>query len=280
VDGETVGAYDSAMRFLKGGRAIIIDLRGNRGGETDAAHYLLSHFFEPGALMLTMVSAHQPDVQVRASPYLANPRLMGIPLYVLVNASSRSAAEAVAYTVEQFKLGEVVGERTEGAAHFSDDTAVAPFYRLSVPTGRTEDPVSHGDWEGVGVTPTIAATSSDALDVAYAKALEGLLAAKPDAEERNFLAWAQEGLAAQSMRFGPDRAYLSKFAGKFGAAAIMLGDDGLTYVSPGGSRRNLKPLGKSGLFEDEEDETFRVRIGPGGLDVLRPIPDLNQHYDR
>ncbi|MEO8344276.1 MAG: S41 family peptidase [Betaproteobacteria bacterium] len=280
VAGETVNVMDGAMRFLKGGRAIIIDLRSNRGGETNAAHYLLSHFFEPDKLMLTMLSTGKADVQVRASPYLKSTRLKGIPLYVLVNKRSRSAAEAVAYTVKQFKLGEVVGERTEGAAHFSEDAAIAPFYRLSVPSGRTEDPISHTDWEGTGVAPTIASTSLEALDVAYASSLKRLIASATDPEEKNFLVWAHDGLAAKTTELVPHRAQLSSFTGKYGAASIVQREDGLWYITPSGAEKKLKPLGKANLFEDEEDDTLRVSIGADALDVLRPIPELNQHFAR
>ena len=280
VDGETVNVMDSAMRFLKGGRAIIIDLRSNRGGETNAAHYLLGHFFEPDELMMSVISTGKEDVQVRASPYLKSERLRGIPLYVVVNKRTRSAAEAVAYTVRQFKLGEVVGERTEGAAHFSEDAAIAPFYRLSVPSGRTEDPITHADWEGIGVAPTIAAKSWEALDVAYSHSLKKLIASAANGEEKNFLVWAIDGLAAKTAELAPNRAQLSSFAGKYGAASIVLREDGLWYIAPNGAEIKLKPLGQTNLFEDESDDTLRVRIGADALDVLRPIPELNRHYSR
>ena len=43
---KTEEAYDNAMRFLKGGDAIIIDMRQNGGGSPDAVRYMISHFLE------------------------------------------------------------------------------------------------------------------------------------------------------------------------------------------------------------------------------------------
>ncbi|MBL7537684.1 S41 family peptidase, partial [Escherichia coli] len=44
VQDQTGVAYDAAMRFLRDGDAIVIDLRGNGGGSHAAVRYLLSHF--------------------------------------------------------------------------------------------------------------------------------------------------------------------------------------------------------------------------------------------
>ena len=114
IEKEAVPTFDAVIDFLKGGRAIIIDVRNNRGGDTNALYYLMGHFFKPDDLMLTWIAPGKPDMQVRASPFLRS-SLVGIPTYVLVNARSRSAAEALAWTVKQFKIGDVVGEI--GRAH-------------------------------------------------------------------------------------------------------------------------------------------------------------------
>ena len=50
---KTKEAYDNAMRFLKGGDAIIIDMRQNGGGSPDAVRYMISHFLEPNTPIVT-----------------------------------------------------------------------------------------------------------------------------------------------------------------------------------------------------------------------------------
>lgn len=277
---ETARAYDDAVRFLKGGRAMIIDLRSNQGGDTNALDYLRSHFFAPDALMTTLVTPGSPDVEVRSQPDLPSGRLSGIPLYVLINHRSRSAAEAFAYTVRQFKLGELVGERTEGAAHFSDDTAVPPYFRFSVPLGYTQDPVDKRDWEGIGVAPTIAVAAPDALATAYDLALSRLLPLTSDGIEKDFLVWARDGLAAQRTSPTPTLAEIAALAGQYGAAKIELRGSALWLIRPDREPRQLKPLGGAGWFEAEDDDTFRVKISEDGLYLLRPGTPLTLDYPR
>jgi hypothetical protein len=197
---------------------------------------------------------------------------------VLTNGHTRSAAEAVAYTVRQFRLGEVVGERTEGAAHISDDTAIAPYFRLSVPISYTIDPVGKTDWEGIGVTPTVATESSEALDTAYDLALSKLLPTTTDPEKRNFLIWAQQGLAARRSGRSPTQKELSGLAGKYGPVTIAFHDRALWLSRQGRGSLKLVAMGADGLFEAEEIDTLRVKFGNHALDILRPIPAMNEHY--
>lgn len=277
---ESASAYDAAMRFLKDGSAIIIDLRSNGGGETEASDYLLSHFFAPDALMLTIISPGQGNQEIRARKQLTAGRIKDVPLFVLTNGRTRSAAEAVAYTIRQSRLGEIVGERTQGAAHISDDTAIAPYFRLSVPISYTVNPVSHADWEGAGVTPTIAAESATALDTAYDLALTGLLRTTTDSEKRNFLLWAQQGLAARRTGTPPIKEALSRLAGRYGSATLEFHDGKLTLVRAGRKPVRLTPMGSDRLFEADEDDTLRVKIDKHALDVLRPVPSMNEHYQQ
>jgi hypothetical protein len=39
-------------------------------------------------------------------------------------------------------------------------------------------------------------------------------------------------------------------------------------------------MGADGLFEAEEIDTLRVKFGNRALDILRPIPAMNEHYPR
>jgi len=278
IGSESATAYDAAMRFLKDGSAIIIDLRSNGGGETEASNYLLSHFFAPDALMLTVISPGQGNQEVRSQKQLPAGRLKDVPLFVLTNGRTRSAAEAVAYTIQQFRLGEIVGERTQGAAHISDDTAIAPFFRLSVPISYTVNPVSNADWEGVGVTPTVAAESAMALDTAYDLALARLLRTTTNSEKRNFLLWAQQGLTAHRTGAPPTKEALFRLTGRYGSASLEFQDGALTLVRAGRKPVKLMPMGSDGLFESDEDDTLRVKISKRALDVLRPVPSMNEHY--
>ena len=80
VEDETGPAYDDAMRFLKGGDAAIIDLRGNGGGTHAAVRYLVSHFMRGDVLEMSFLEGSKAPEQSRTLEYLPAGRLTGLPL--------------------------------------------------------------------------------------------------------------------------------------------------------------------------------------------------------
>ena len=80
TEGETSRAYDDAVRFLKDGEAIVVDLRGNGGGDALAVRYLVSHFVEPNKLLLTFLEGGKPPEESRSLAEPPSGRLTGRPL--------------------------------------------------------------------------------------------------------------------------------------------------------------------------------------------------------
>lgn len=142
VDDESGQAYDDAMRFLRGGEAIIIDLRGNGGGNGAGVQYLTSHFLAPDTLLQTFYLRGEAPAQSRTLFNVPAGRLTGKPLYVLIDGGVASAGEEFAYHVEQFHLGELIGAKTAGAANNNELMPVSPGFILSVSTGRPVHAVS------------------------------------------------------------------------------------------------------------------------------------------
>jgi hypothetical protein len=177
VNDEAGGAYDGAMKFLKGGDAVIIDLRGNGGGSHDAVRYGLSHFMAPDKLLITFLEAGKDPYPSWTLTHLPAGRMIGKPLYVLIDGKAASAAEEFAYSVQQFKLGTLVGQTTAGGAHNNRFVPIAPGFMLSVSYGRPVHPVSGGNWEAVGVKPDVEVPADQALERAQTLAREALAAA-------------------------------------------------------------------------------------------------------
>ncbi len=280
VEDETGPAYDDAMRFLKGGRAVIIDLRGNGGGWIQASKYLISHFVDADTLIATFHGANGETDQYRAADYLPSGRIQGPPVYVLIDGHSRSAAEMVAYTFQQYRLGELIGARTEGAANISDDFAVAPGFRLSVSTGRTVQPVSGTDWEGVGVAPTVETDPSQALEVAQIRAIDRLLPGTPEGVPRQQLLWSRPALEAALHPATLDERALRAFAGVYGEASVRFRDHGLWLHRPDRPPDRLTAMTADGLFQAVDNDSLRVRITPDRLEVLRPDPAWSVEYPK
>lgn len=277
IENETNIAYDGAMHFLKGGAAIVIDLRGNGGGWTQSAKYLISHFLDGDTLFSTFRPATGVDEQQRTTDYVPSGRIKGTPVYVLIDHQTRSAAEQVAYTLQQFKMAEAIGATTAGASNTSDDTAIAPGFRLSVSTSEEIHAVTGTSWEGVGVKPTISVDPAIALKIAESRAIDRLLP-KAGGILKNQLAWAKPAIAAALASVVMSANDLKSWAGAYGAASLVFREGALWLNRPGRDPYKLKAMTADGLFQAVDVESLRVRVTDKTLEVLRVDPQLNQTF--
>lgn len=264
-------AYDGAMRFLKDGDAAIIDLRGNGGGAHAAVRYLVSHFMPADALEMTFLEGSELPVQSRTLEHLPAGRLRGMPLYVLIDQSAASAAEAFAYDVREFKLGELVGTKTVGAANNNKLLPIAPYFILSISYGRPVHPVSNANWEGVGVEPAVEAPSSQALEVAHSLALKRLSEREgTTAENLAEYAWAKMAVDARLHPVTVPPARLQRLAGNYGPNKVEFRDGALWLKRPNREIARLSPLDAEGMFAIERVDTLRVRLTGKAMELSRP----------
>lgn len=171
---ESDRAIDAALTFLSGGDAVIIDLRANGGGSVAAVQRLISGFLPPETPLATFHMGGEPVETVNALGAGVVPRITNRPLYVLVSNTSASAAEEFVGHVIGYRLGEVVGETTAGAAFNNEIVRIHGGFVLSVSVGRPVLASTGGDWEATGFTPTRPTTAAAALNVAYSEALTKL----------------------------------------------------------------------------------------------------------
>jgi C-terminal processing protease CtpA/Prc len=167
----------AAMTLVANTKALILDLRGNRGGSTYGMAYWCSYFFPDGE------SVHLTDVYRRTTgrtqqfwtlPYVPGERYLDRPVYVLTGPVTFSGAEDLAYNLKVRGRAMLVGERTRGGAHPTGYYPLTEHVTVTVPYARSINPVTGGDWEGVGVTPDLAVAVDEALDVACQHALKGM----------------------------------------------------------------------------------------------------------
>ena len=112
---EHTGAeFRRALEQLRAGgaRALVLDLRNNPGGLLDAAVDVAEPFFRPGELIVyTQGRTPESRQDLRAGAAAAALRM---PIAVLVNAGTASAAEVVTGALKDTGRAVVVGERTFG----------------------------------------------------------------------------------------------------------------------------------------------------------------------
>ncbi len=161
---ETSSEFSTALTSgLPGSTAIVLDLRGNPGGFISAADDVISEFVTSGETFETRGRSGTNQHNVGT-----NHAAPDIPLVVLVDANSASAAEIVAGSLQVHKRAKLVGTTTFGKGSVQEDFVLSngsdihlTVERWYLPNGETID--------HKGLTPDVSvklASPSDAYDVA------------------------------------------------------------------------------------------------------------------
>jgi carboxyl-terminal processing protease len=102
----------SEVRALQaqGLEALIVDLRDNPGGEVNACLELLGDFLDEGSELVTMIDADGDETVIRSH---GSPRYR-LPVGILVNRGTASAAEIFAGCLQAHGRAMVAGEATYG----------------------------------------------------------------------------------------------------------------------------------------------------------------------
>ena len=169
-------AIAAAMQRLHDTRGLIIDLRWNGGGDGDTVAHLVAYLLDRPALLLReydRVTGKHTEHWSPASvpgPHYGGKR----PVWVLTSHGTFSGGEELAYDLQTLKRARLVGETTGGGAHHNAVVRVGDHFALSIPVGTGESPVTHTNWERVGVKPDVPVAAERALDVALAEARRSL----------------------------------------------------------------------------------------------------------
>jgi carboxyl-terminal processing protease len=92
-------------------RGLLLDLRDNQGGMLDAALGVASLFLKPNCLVLTVRGRSQPEKGYRT---YSVPDPFDLPLALLVNRNTASAAEVLAAALQEHDRALIAGEPTFG----------------------------------------------------------------------------------------------------------------------------------------------------------------------
>ncbi|MBX3012881.1 MAG: PDZ domain-containing protein [Caldilineaceae bacterium] len=150
-------------------RALIWDLRDNDGGTVQATETILNYFLNEGILY----KVEFKDGQQQTFTAAGNAPFAELPLVVLINEGTYSAAEIAAAALAENKRAVLIGTPTEGKGTIQDTFALDDQHLLRITIARWLTPA--GEWtEGKGIIPTFAvrdnpATAADeVLDFALA----------------------------------------------------------------------------------------------------------------
>jgi carboxyl-terminal processing protease len=152
--GELREAVEHQLR--SGAKAIVLDLRGNGGGLVEEAQ-LIASVFVPKGTIVTTKGRSQPTQTLIA---LGDAIPTKIPVVVLVDSGTASAAEIVTAALQDHRRAAVVGTHTFGKGVFQEEEPLANGGALDITVGEYFTPSGRnlgggGVKQGAGITPEI-----------------------------------------------------------------------------------------------------------------------------
>jgi carboxyl-terminal processing protease len=158
---QTGDELESALQKLKkqGMKALIIDLRWNPGGLLDEAVNVCEKFLPRGQLVVTTEGRDPAENSVRRAEGHGD-ELNGMPVVVLVNLGSASAAEIVTGCLQDLHRAFVLGEKTFGKGSVQSIFPLDDGSALKLTVAKYYTP-SHKVIHEHGITPDSLVPMSD-----------------------------------------------------------------------------------------------------------------------
>jgi carboxyl-terminal processing protease len=155
----TVTQFKAAVDKLEkdGMKGLVVDVRNNPGGLLDSVVHILDRLMPPGLIVYT-----EDKYDNRAEESATDAAKITVPMAVIINGNSASASEIFAGTIQDYKLGTIVGTTSFGKGivqkviPLSDGTAVKlTISKYFTPKGR--------NIHGTGIKPDVTVELNEEL---------------------------------------------------------------------------------------------------------------------
>lgn len=143
---ETIGAIEDLRN--RGATALIFDVRYNPGGYKAEMVEVLDYLLPEGDLFRTVDYRGKEEVDT------SDAKCLEMPMAVLVNLHSYSAAEFFAAAMSEYEAAVIVGEKTYGKGYFQNTFALKDGSAVTLSIGKYYTPKGKS-LAGVGLTPDV-----------------------------------------------------------------------------------------------------------------------------
>ena len=143
---ETIAAIEKLR--AEGAKKLILDVRNNPGGFADELVKLLDYLLPEGDLFRSVSFDGKEQVDTSDENFL------DMPMAVLVNGDSYSAAEFFAAALQEYEAAVVVGEPTVGKGYYQQTIPLGDGSAVALSTGKYFTPKGNSLAEK-GITPTV-----------------------------------------------------------------------------------------------------------------------------
>ena len=167
---ETLACIDEMLE--KGAKALLFDVRFNGGGYKNEMVKVLDRLLPEGVLFRSV------DYTGKEETDYSDAACLELPMAVLVNEDSYSAAEFFAAALQEYEAATIVGTQTTGKGNFQSAFRLSDGSMLNLSIGKyyTPNGVSLSE---TGVTPDV---ETDLTDEEYAALYAGKLAHDADGQ--------------------------------------------------------------------------------------------------
>jgi carboxyl-terminal processing protease len=135
-------------------KGIVLDLRNNPGGLVDQAVNVADDFLKQGAIVLTRSRLDQESARYDAKPDAMDAKLAKVPMVVLINGGSASAAEILAGALQDHKRATLVGTRSFGKGTVQSIISLGQDGAMRLTTARYYTP-NNRSIQAAGIQPDI-----------------------------------------------------------------------------------------------------------------------------
>ncbi len=162
---ETQAAIESVLQ--QGAKKLVFDVRNNPGGYKKELVKVLDYLLPEGEIF------HTVNYQGKEEITKSDAACLDIPMAVLVNAQSYSAAEFFAAALQEYDKAIVVGEQTVGKGYFQETYKLCDGSAVSLSVGKYYTPKGVNLVEAGGLTPDVPApVDEETAAKIYAQLLE------------------------------------------------------------------------------------------------------------
>ena len=161
---ETIAAIEDLQEL--GATKLIFDVRNNPGGYVDEMLQILDYLLPEGVIFRDL------DYRGNEGEETSDESCLELPMAVLVNGSSYSAAEFFAACLQEKQWATVVGENTTGKGHFQNTFRLSDGSAINISTGKyfTPNGVNLTDTQGI-VPDVVEKVDEETAALIYADAI-------------------------------------------------------------------------------------------------------------
>lgn len=259
---ETVKA---TLQFVSNANALIIDLRNCGGGSQETVNMICGYFLKKSTHINDMFDrAAKTTTEYWTKPDTSFTKMTEMPLYILTNNKTFSAAEEFCYDLQCIKRATIVGETTGGGAHGTFTQEAGFGFELSIPYSTAINPVTKTSWEKVGVKPEIEVPSDKALETAEIIIFDSLISKTKDASELFNLKWDLELLKTINSPTVIDSLTLKNYAGVYGERVFTFENGKLFYQRTGRPKFELEAMSPT-IMKGKGNTYFKIEFFKNNL---------------